>query len=105
MYPRIVDPHSAVEHMDAGRLRAMLADGADPNEQDPGGMPLLHHAIDVERDAAAQSGEDLTSALTQALLEAGADPHRRWLGQSALEFATALNHHLAVDLIRDRLAG
>lgn len=90
----------AIEGMDAIRLRSLIEGGADPNGRDEFGMPHLHRAIDMERDAAAQNNSPLTSELTEVLLDMGADPRLEWKGRSALAFATSLQHVVAETMIR-----
>jgi hypothetical protein len=64
------------------------------------GMTLVHHAIDVEADGAAQTGTSLTAEMTSLLVSRGADLSHRWNGQTPLEAATSRGHHLAVEVIR-----
>jgi ankyrin repeat protein len=84
-------------------MRRLVNEGADVNQADPDGQwTHLHHAIDVEADAAAQTGEPLTVEVTRLLLELGADPtiadHR---GRTALQEAEYRGHVLALQLGRD----
>jgi ankyrin repeat protein len=80
--------HRAVNVGNVDALSALLAAGADPNAVvawHPSGEPLnaltpLHTAAIV----------DAPRAVADALLAAGADPERRWLGRSA--YATARIH-------------
>jgi uncharacterized protein len=95
--------HLAVEHQDVDALRELLGDGWDPDERDAQGMPLLHHAIDIEADGAAQAGTPVSSALTATLLENGANPGIEWDGQSALQLAVSYRHEAAVELLTLRL--
>jgi ankyrin repeat protein len=95
--------HDAVEMEDLDLLRSLLASGGDPNERDDYGMPLLHHAIDVQADGAIQTGRVMESDTTRLLLEAGADPRIAWEGKSALEFARHYGHTSAAELIARRL--
>ena len=94
----------AIDNLELGRVNELFELGADPNGSDASGMPHLHHAIDIERDTAAQSDTALTADITEALLLAGADPTVEWNGESALEFATSLGHSLAATAIRRRQA-
>ncbi|CAM9315380.1 unnamed protein product, partial [Phaeothamnion confervicola] len=66
----------------AGMVRRVLVDGADPNRPLPGGSTPLVTAVTHER---AQSALDLC----QALLEAGADPNGATPEGSALHAAAA----------------
>jgi uncharacterized protein len=65
--------HLAVEHDDLPTLARLLSDGADVQDPDARGCTLLHHAVDVEVDCAAQGGP-LHVDTTALLLARGADP-------------------------------
>jgi len=89
--------HAAVEREDLPLLRELLDSGVDVEEVD-GGMTLLQHAIDVELDGHAQTGEPLHVDVTAYLLARGADPLAGGAG-SALHLAQLGGHWLAVSLI------
>ncbi|WP_394359558.1 ankyrin repeat domain-containing protein [Amycolatopsis sp. SB7-3] len=89
--------HRAVEMCDLPLLRELLDGGADIHEEH-GGLTLLHHAIDVEIDSHAQTGEPLHVDVTAYLLARGADPKRRsdgGRGVSAEHMAFVDGHWLA----------
>lgn len=93
--------HEAVENEDLPRLRELLDGGADVEEID-GGLTLLQHAIDIEMDGHAQTGEPLHVDITAYLLARGADPLVSPIGSgggSALHMAQLGGHWLAVALI------
>ncbi|MGA5763996.1 ankyrin repeat domain-containing protein [Nonomuraea bangladeshensis] len=93
--------HFAVEMEDAEKLQALLDEGADVHEEHYG-LTLLHHAIDVEVDGHAQTGDPLHVDMTALLLANGADPRRRsggGTGVSAEHFAFVNRHWLASRLI------
>nr|WP_234323387.1 ankyrin repeat domain-containing protein [Streptomyces bikiniensis] len=90
--------HQAVESGDLAELTRLLDAGADPEEVCCG-MTLLLHAIDVEGDAALQSGKPLDTALTAILLAYGADPTATPDGETPRQFASSYNHHMAVRLL------
>lgn len=70
----------AVIERDADRMRALLADGADPDEKDYAGNTALHYAA-VIGDATG----------TESLLDAGADPDARSLcDKRPLHFAASV---------------
>lgn len=93
--------HEAVENEDLPCLRGLLDGGVDVEEVD-GGLTLLQHAIDVEADGHAQTGEPLHVNVTAYLLARGADPLASPSGGgagSALHMAQLSGHWLAVALI------
>ncbi len=91
--------HLAVEHQRIDELKRLLDAGWDVDDPTDDGMTLLHHAIDIEVDAAAQTGEPLTADLSRLLVARGADLGHRWHGQTPLEAANERGHHLAVKVI------
>ncbi|KAB8190423.1 ankyrin repeat domain-containing protein [Nonomuraea phyllanthi] len=96
--------HLAVEHGDLRELTRLLDAGTDPNEVGSN-MTLLLHAIDVEADGAAQTGEPLDAACTAVLLAYGADPERPGPdGDIPLLFAFRYRHGLAVRLLEAHIA-
>jgi uncharacterized protein len=76
--------HAAVETGDVDALRELLDSGAADIHEEYGGMTLLHHAIDIEIDGHAQTGEPLSVSVTAYLLARGADPRRKSHGGSGL---------------------
>ncbi|TWD81925.1 hypothetical protein FB561_3049 [Kribbella amoyensis] len=93
--------HLAVEGEDLPWLRELIDGGVDVEEVD-GGLTLLQHAIDVELDGHAQTGEPLHVDVTAYLLARGADPlvaPAGGGGASALHMAQVGGHWLAVSLI------
>jgi uncharacterized protein len=91
--------HQAVEHGQLDELTRLLDAGTDPNEVSAD-MTLLLHAIDVEADGAAQTGEPIDAACTAVLLAYGADPERPGPhGEIPRLFAFHAGHGLAVRLI------
>lgn len=92
--------HNAVEMSDIESLVSLLDSGTDVDDPTSDGCTLLHHAIDLEVDSAAQTGESLKVGLTRLLVERGADLDHRWHGQTPLEVAEHRGHHLAVAVIR-----
>lgn len=91
--------HGAVEFEDVIELRRLLASGGDPDERTTDGMTLLHHAVDVEIDGAAQSGTSPGTSTTRVIIEAGANPFHRWRGVLALDDAVDRRHSEAADLL------
>lgn len=92
--------HEAVEQGDLASLVEILDRGADVDDPDWDGATLLHHAIDIEVNGAAQSDQPLRAELTRLLVTRGANLGWRWRGQTPLETALARGHDLAVDAIR-----
>ncbi|MFF4624590.1 ankyrin repeat domain-containing protein [Nonomuraea jabiensis] len=96
--------HQAVEHGDLAELTRLLDAGTDPNEV-WSGMTLLLHAIDVEADGAAQTGQPLNAACTAVLLAYDADPERPGPdGDIPQLFAFHYGHGLAVRLLEAHIA-
>lgn len=92
--------HQTVEHMRLADLHRVLTFGNGTEDTTTDGMTLLHHAIDVEVDAAAQTGSPLSVEMTRMLVEFGADLNHRWNGQTALGAAITRGHFLAEELLR-----
>lgn len=64
-------------------------------------MTLLLHAIAVESDAAAETGEPPQVDITALLLARGADPERRdAIGRTPAQVAEMAGHWLAAELLR-----
>jgi ankyrin repeat protein len=102
---RIWNPlHAAIENGHINVITYLLASGADI-EYLCSGMRPLHHAIDLEIDAAAQADEsdDPEPALTRLLLDAGADINGKdTSGMTPLQMAVARGHKKAERLLRSR---
>lgn len=96
--------HLAVENEDLPALRDLIDGGVDVEEAD-GGLTLLQHAIDVEIDGHAQTGEPLHVDVTAYLLARGADPLASSSPSvgSALHMARLNGHWLAVAVIEAHL--
>ncbi len=90
--------HQAVESSEPATLTRLLDEGADADEVCCG-MTLLMHAIDLEGDAARQSGEPIDSALTAILLAYGADPATEINGMTAHDLARSYDHGMALRLL------
>ncbi|MFC8510988.1 ankyrin repeat domain-containing protein [Streptomyces sp. NPDC057411] len=90
--------HQAVESSDHATLTRLLDEGADVNEVCCG-ITLLMHAIDLEADAAVQSGQPVDSALTAIVLAYGADPTTTINGTTAHDLAHSYNHNMAIRLL------
>jgi ankyrin repeat protein len=95
---RMTPAHKAVEMGRLDELTRLLDTGTDPNETWCN-MTLLVHAIDVEADSSAQTGEPLDAACTAVLLAYGADPESGPNGQIPRLYAFHNGHGLAVRLI------
>ncbi|MFI9105415.1 ankyrin repeat domain-containing protein [Streptomyces fildesensis] len=92
--------HQAVEMGDVEALARLLDAGADPDEAQEG-LTLLVHAINLEADSSAQSGDPLTVHMTAVLLAYGADPELPDSeGLTPLAFAEDYGHDLAVRLLQ-----
>jgi uncharacterized protein len=90
--------HEAVYHGDLETLARLLRSGEADVHEEYDGLTLLHHAIDVELTAHANTGEPLHVDTTALLLALGADPHRGsggGVGPSAEHFAFVNGHWLA----------
>ncbi len=96
--------HSVIEHERVDELQRLLDAGSDVDAPTSDGMTLLHHAIDIEVDSAAQTGSPLEAELTTLLVSSGADLNHQWHGKTPQEAATARGHDLAVAVIRAALA-
>lgn len=105
--------HMAIEHMDEDAVRALLAEGADPNAQEPefGGFSPLQLAVDIECEDSRyryDSGEITASpraTITFILIEAGANPDLPdQLGQTARSLAKERLHTEALFLFNEKRA-
>jgi hypothetical protein len=93
--------HQAIELGDVLALAGVLDSGADVEDPDEQGMTLLLHAIAVESDAAAETGEPPQVDITALLLARGADPERRdAIGRTPAQVAELAGHWLAAELLR-----
>jgi hypothetical protein len=93
--------HQAIELGDLLALASVLDSGADAEDPDEQGMTLLLHAIAVESDAAAETGEPPQVDITALLLARGADPERRdAIGRTPAQVAELAGHWLAAELLR-----
>lgn len=95
-----MDPFEAIEHYDLCALKDAL-DRGESIHQEKKGLTLLHHAVDAESDAHAQTGDPLHVDATALLLARGADPTRRsggGSGVSAEHVALLAGHWLALEL-------
>jgi uncharacterized protein len=93
------EAHAAVELQDLPRLRDLLDAGHDVEDDDGDGWTLLRHAIDVEQEGHAQTGEPLDVSTTAFLLARGADPLRRCNGMPVVEEAAIRGHWLAAEIM------
>jgi ankyrin repeat protein len=92
--------HRAIDMDDVSELKKLLDQGADVQDPDAYGTTLLHHAVDTEGDGAMQTGDPLHVDMTALLLARGADPQAKdSQGQTPLDWAVALKHWLAEDLL------
>jgi ankyrin repeat protein len=102
---RIWNPlHAAIENEQVGVINYLLASGADV-EYACGGMRPLHHAIDLEIDAATQTDEQegAEAIMTKLLIDAGADINERDNdGRTPLRMAIERGHKKAERLLRSR---
>ena len=102
---RIWNPlHAAIENEQIDVINYLLTSGADI-EYPCGGMRPLHHAIDLEIDAASQADEpeNANTTLTRLLLDAGADINGTdGEGKTPLQMALERGHEKAERLLRAR---
>lgn len=97
--------HAAIENMEVEVVRYLLESGAD-TEFECYGMKALHHAIEIEIDAATQANkpDPAEPVLTQMLLEAGADINGLdSRGSTPLQMARSRSHSKAVELLESRV--
>lgn len=90
--------HLAIEQMEVEITRRLIEAGAAVNRGSGSGWTPLVHAIDIESDSAWQSGqlpEEVTTALTELLLRAGAMPT-----VEATEIARRYGNHKALALLQ-----
>ena len=94
--------HQAVADHDLARLRELLDDGHDMEDDNGDGWTLLRHAISTEADGHIQVGRPLQISLAAFLLARGADPCRPGPGKdmTIAEEAAACGHWLAAEIIR-----
>ncbi len=89
--------HQAVSDHDLNRLRDLLDDGHDTEDDSGDGWSLLRRAIHAEADRHARAGEPLHADMTALLLARGAKPHEGDTGAAAE--AELLGHWLAAEII------
>ncbi|MFC5833982.1 ankyrin repeat domain-containing protein [Nonomuraea insulae] len=95
-----------MEFEDLSQLRDLLDAGHDVEDEQGchNGWTLLRHAIDVEWDSHAQTGNPLQVNVTAYLLARGADPLHLIKGRSILSEAERIGHWLAADIMKAWLA-
>jgi uncharacterized protein len=89
--------HQAVTDHDLNRLRGLLDDGHDIEDDNGDGWTLLRRAIHAEQARHASTGEPLHAGMTAFLLARGANPHEDGDGPAAE--AELLGHWLAAEII------
>ena len=89
--------HQAVSDHDLNRLRDLLDDGHDIEDDNGDGWSLLRRAIHAEADRHARTGEPLHADMTALLLARGAKPHEDGAGTAAE--AELLGHWLAAEIV------
>ena len=77
----------AAENRQTESMRVLLDLGADPNYATGDGWAALHHVVDAECDARAQTGSTPDLACLRLLLAAGADRSARDRGETPAEQA------------------
>ena len=91
--------HQAVTDHDLNRLRELLDDGHDVENDNGDGWTLLRRAIHTQRAPRHTStGEPLHADMTAFLLARGASPHAKYDTGIAAE-AELLGHWLAAEII------
>jgi uncharacterized protein len=91
--------HQAVADHDLNRLRELLDDGHDTEDDNGNGWTLLRRAIHTESDRHARTGEPLDASMTTFLLARGADPQAPGMSTSPRDEAELLGHWLAAEII------
>jgi pyruvate/2-oxoglutarate dehydrogenase complex dihydrolipoamide acyltransferase (E2) component len=89
--------HQAVSDHDLDRLRDLLNDGHDIEDDSGDGWSLLRRAIHAEADRHAGTGEPLHADMTALLLARGAKPREDSAGTAAE--AELLGHWLAAEIV------
>lgn len=89
--------HQAISDHDLNRLRDLLDDGHDIEDDNGDGWSLLRRAIHAEADRHARTGEPLHADMTALLLARGAKPHEDGAGTAAE--AELLGHWLAAEIV------
>jgi uncharacterized protein len=89
--------HQAVSDHDLNRLRDLLNDGHDIEDDSGDGWSLLRRAIHAEADRHAGTGEPLHADMTALLLARGAEPREDSAGTAAE--AELLGHWLAAEIV------
>ncbi|MBC7881546.1 MAG: ankyrin repeat domain-containing protein [Anaerolineae bacterium] len=96
--------HAAIENMQEEVVSYLLELGADPNSScGEAVFSALHHAIDIEIDAATQANDPIPpeATITKLLLEAGADINMKdYRGETPLQMARHRGHQKAVLLLQ-----
>lgn len=89
--------HQAVSDHDLNRLRDLLDDGHDIEDDNGDGWSLLRRAIHAEADRHARTSEPPHADMTALLLARGAKPHQDSAGTAAE--AELLGHWLAAEIV------
>jgi len=89
--------HQAVSDHDLNRLRDLLDDGHDIEDESGDGWSLLRRAIHAEANRHARTGEPLHADMTALLLARGAKPCKDSAGTAAE--AELLGHWLAAEIV------
>jgi hypothetical protein len=89
--------HQAVADHDLNRLRGLLDNGHDIEDDNGDGWSLLRRAIHTEADRHVRTGEPLHADMTAFLLARGAEPHEDGTGIAAE--AELLGHWLAAEIL------
>ncbi len=89
--------HQAVADHDLNRLRGLLDNGHDIEDDNGDGWSLLRRAIHAEADRHTRTGEPLHADMTVFLLARGARPREDGTGTAA--DAELLGHWLAAEII------
>lgn len=95
----------AVENRNKGITELLIKYGANPNARHDGnGFTPLHLAVDVEGDAAWQSGEPPNIAIIEILLASGADPSiKNEIGSTAYDVAKDYEFKEAMHVLSTRM--
>ena len=110
--PNVIDQQSgwsglmlAAENGQAESMMQLLGRGADAKYAMSDGWTALHHAVDSECDAEAQTGQPADGRLVKLLIAAGADPNAVWMSSTGSATPRSLAARYRCQIVQSSLDG